>query len=152
MKFKQCALIHGRPVGAKMPMPRIKKDLLTVGILTAVVCCVGISEFMFRSGTATGLILLGQVNSRLPALRRLNVLKLDRACRTDLLSYSLMLSCSAWPALWLLGAQWPRLYSEPWQSSPRSGPSPLCSVRKPEAAKAERPGSRLGPIIGQLPL
>jgi hypothetical protein len=42
-----------------MPMQRIKSDLLTIGILTAVVCCVGISEFMFRSGVATALILLG---------------------------------------------------------------------------------------------
>ncbi|MDQ0865283.1 hypothetical protein [Arthrobacter globiformis] len=42
-----------------MPMQRIKKDLLTIGILTAVVCCAGILEFMFRSGAATSLILLG---------------------------------------------------------------------------------------------
>ncbi|MFJ5696605.1 hypothetical protein [Arthrobacter sp. NPDC093139] len=48
-------------MGAKMPVQGIKKDLLTLGILTAVVCCVGIAELMFRSGAVTALILVGLV-------------------------------------------------------------------------------------------
>ena len=44
-----------------MPEQRIKKDLLTLGILTAGVCCVGIAELMFRSGAATALIVVGLV-------------------------------------------------------------------------------------------